>query len=95
MAVQKAVVYLLTFTISSYSKDLDRTEDDEENGDPNADVDVIPPVLNGDTGGRDFEGQDGEPIEGVVPADGETPGGEMSVDESLPLSARRFTKKDR
>lgn len=65
---------LLTFTVSSYSKDLDRTEHDEKNSDPNPDVDIIPPVLNGDTGGSDFEGQDSEPVESVVPADGETPG---------------------
>lgn len=64
----------LNLSVSADAKDLDDGEDDEEDSNPDTHVEVIAPELDGDTGGNEFEGQNGQPGDGIVPAHGETPG---------------------
>ena len=65
------------FTITPHTKNLNNRQRNEEHRDPNADIHRCRagPVLQRDARGRDFEGQDGEPLDCVVPAAGKAPGG--------------------
>jgi hypothetical protein len=63
----------LTFTVAANAKDLYDGQDDQEDGDPDANIDVISPELDSKTGSRDLKGKDDEPADGVVPADGKAP----------------------
>lgn len=66
--------YEFHFAITSDAKYLDQAEEDHKDGDPNADVNVFSPILNGDRGGGEFEGQDCQPADGIVPAHSKPPG---------------------
>lgn len=44
----------LTFTISADTEELDKYEEDEEHGDPYANIDRVVPERDGDTSGREF-----------------------------------------
>ncbi len=61
------------FTISANAEDLNDTEEEEEDGDPDADVDVAPPEVDCQTGRGDFERQDREPADCIIPPHGKTP----------------------
>lgn len=63
----------LTFAVASNAENLNGCQDKEEDGNPDSDVDVCSPILDRDTGRCDFEGQDNEPTQGVIPAHCETP----------------------
>lgn len=73
------------FTIASNTEDLYSREKDQENGDPDADVNVVSPVLDSDRRGCEFERQYCQPANGIVPADSEAPGG---IDESDNVSVK-------
>jgi hypothetical protein len=64
---------LLTFAIAADAEDLDDAEDDQEHGDPHAHADVVSPVFDGDGCRDQLEGEDGQPREGVIPANGKSP----------------------
>ena len=65
---------MLTFAIASYAEDLDYGEDDKEDSDPDANVDAaIGPEIDRKSSGSDLEGKDGEPLDCIIPAHGETP----------------------
>lgn len=66
----------LDLAISAHAEALNDGQDNEEDGDPDADV-VCRPVLNGQAGGGDFKGKNGEPLNRVIPSDGKTPVGGM------------------
>lgn len=61
-----------TFTVSSHTEELDHAEKEEENRDPYSNVDLLPKG-NCDTGGSNFEGQNGQPSYCIIPAHGEAP----------------------
>lgn len=46
---------LRTFAISTDSKVVDDTEEEEEDSNPNTNVDIVSPVRDGDTGSGNFE----------------------------------------
>ena len=46
----------LDLTIAEHSKDLDGAEEDQEDSDPDRDVNVSPPILDGDGSGGQLEG---------------------------------------
>ena len=52
---------------------MDGDEEDEENGYPDADVNVISPELDGDGGSSQLEGQDSQPADGIIPANSKAP----------------------
>ena len=62
----------LTFTVASHTEELDDAEEEEENGDPNANVELLP-KRDSDTSSGDFEGQNGQPAYRIIPAHGEAP----------------------
>jgi hypothetical protein len=47
---------MYTFTISTDAKELNSRQDNQEDCDPYPDVQVVAPILNGDTSGGDLEG---------------------------------------
>lgn len=49
----------LTFPIPTYTKYLDYAEEHQEHRNPYANINVIPPKLNGNTGSNKFERQNG------------------------------------
>ena len=62
-----------TFSVTSNTEELDGDQDCEEDGDPNTDVDVGTPEINGEAGGDEFERKDNEPGDGVVPSNSKSP----------------------
>lgn len=60
------------FAVTADTEDLDDSEEGQEDGYPDSDVDVCSPKLNRDTSCSEFEGKDGEPSDGVIPAYCET-----------------------
>ena len=64
---------LRTFAISTDSKVVDYTEEEEEHSDPNTNVDIVSPERDGDTGSGDFERQYCKPSNRVVPSHSKTP----------------------
>lgn len=67
-------------TITLHTEQIDGNNDDEENGNPGGVVDLaLVPVVDGNRGSDDLERQDNQPLQGVVPAHGETP---CRVDEA-------------
>ena len=64
----------LLLPVSENAEDVDDDDEEQENGDPYADVDLETPVFDGETGDDEFERQDDRPLEDVVPTHGEAPG---------------------
>lgn len=64
------------FAVSTDTEELNGRESNEEDGNPYTNVDVGSsfPEVNGDRGGGKFEGKNGQPLDGVLPTDSETPG---------------------
>jgi len=58
----------LDLTVSADAEDLDDRERYQEDGDPDADIDLGAslPIVNRDGSGSDLEGQDSEPLDGII-----------------------------
>lgn len=72
----------LNLAIALYSANIDYGNQDQEDSDPNTDVIrglVVRPEGNCDTGCCEFERQDDQPVECIIPAHGKTP---SRVDEA-------------
>ena len=64
---------LRTFAISTDSKVVDYTEEEEEHSNPDTNVDIVSPERDGDTGRGDLERQYREPSDRVVPSHSKAP----------------------
>jgi hypothetical protein len=65
----------LNLSVTLDTENVDNGDQDEEDGDPDGVVDAsVGPVINGDTGGDEFERQDNKPVDSVVPTHSKTPG---------------------
>lgn len=62
----------LFFGVTNASKDVDDDNGDPEDGNPDADADVLVPILYDERADCQLERQDDEPEEEVIPTDGET-----------------------
>lgn len=80
----------LLFGVSNGTKHVDNDDDDHEDGDPDSNVDVVGPVVEGDGADNKLKRQNDGPLEDIVPAHGETPRG---VDEASRV--RVETTRDR
>lgn len=80
----------LFFSISDRTENVDDHDEDEEDGNPYRYGYVLIPVLNCETAYGEFERQDDDPREHIIPAHGETPRG---VDEARRVSVK--TSRDR
>lgn len=63
------------FRIAERPKDIDDDDSNHENGNPHGDTDINLPVVNCETGDRQFQWHDNSPLKNVVPTHGEAPGG--------------------
>lgn len=65
----------LGLAVAPDAEELDDDEHDQEDGDPDRVVKVSGrlPVLEGEHSGTNLEGQNGEPLDRIIPAHGETP----------------------
>jgi len=65
----------LDFSVCSHTKELNCAESNEEDSNPHTNVDVSSsfPEVNSDRSGCKFERKDGQPLNGVLPADSEAP----------------------
>jgi hypothetical protein len=61
-----------TFAVSSHTKDLDDNQDRKEDRNPDANVNIISPELDGDARGSNLERQSGEPANGIIPSNSKT-----------------------
>lgn len=64
----------LDFSVPSNAEDLHYNQKGQEYSDPDGGVDVISPELDGDRGGREFEGKDDQPAKSILPANSKSPG---------------------
>lgn len=64
---------ILTFTIATDCKELHEYQEGQKHGDPDSDIDVVSPELDGDAGGGDLEREDDKPTEGILPSHGKAP----------------------
>lgn len=69
-----------TFAIATAAEQVDDDDDDERDRDPGSVVDRARPVLDENGDGGELDGQDDEPVVGVVEREGEGPRG---VDEAV------------
>lgn len=69
----------LGLSVTADTEQVDGDDHDIEEGNPSGGVDIRLPEFDCDGSGDDFEGQDDEPLHGVVPTHGEAPGG---IDEA-------------
>ena len=80
-----------TLSVTSNTEELDCDKDDEEDGDPDSDIDVGAPEIDGEAGSDEFERQDNEPGDGIVPSNGKPPG-HVRVRDAIPLYHRSHKK---
>ena len=71
--MSRVLLILRTFAVSADAKKVDYTEEEEEDGNPNTNVDIISPERDGDTGSGDFEWQDRQPPNRIVPSHSKAP----------------------
>jgi hypothetical protein len=62
-----------TFAVAADTKNLDNDQSNEEYSYPNSDIQVGTPISNSETSSGKLERQDGQPANGIVPADGKSP----------------------
>lgn len=60
--------------VTADTAQVDGDDDYDEDGDEDTDIDTRVPIINDDGRRRELEGEDDEPLHGVVPTHGETPG---------------------
>jgi hypothetical protein len=63
----------LLFGITERTEDVDDDDDDEKECDPDSWINSVIPVCDGEGADDEFEGQDDQPLEDVIPTHGETP----------------------
>ena len=73
-----------TLSVTSDTEELDGAKDNEEDGDPDSDVDVGTPEIDGEAGSDEFEWEDNEPGDGIVPANGKSPD-HVRARDSIPV----------
>ena len=63
----------LTFTIATNAEELDNDQCGQESGNPYTNVQILAPITDGQTCCSDFEGQNSEPLDCIIPAHSKTP----------------------
>jgi hypothetical protein len=82
----------LTFTIAADTKDLDDGKEHQEYRDPDGNIEIRPPESDSNTSSSEFERQNCQPADRIIPADSESP--EVAISNSSMVKSNGYTYRD-